>query len=1310
MLFSPRLLVAIACSVAILSAQTVPLSFNPSAAQYSSALDRIVMISGSPNVLHIFDPAANRDVTVPLDNLPGSLSVSPDGLHAAVGTSGSVYYIDLRSAAVQNTFPGGIGIGSVLLSNSALYINPIILGGNNSDPSTIYVDLGTGQSTILSGSIAGTGGSPVSGAGVNPVNGQIYQAVSSSPSVMYRLVLNGTRVVQNAWPYFSAHSAGGSVWFSPDGNRIYAGNGTVVNSSTNATEDMTYLSTVPSGSPLQSLTESASRSQVAYIAQVPPYPTSPPVDDTHVKLLNSQYLTPAGSFALTSFTVGSKQFAAHGRFVFFSSDGSNLYAVDQADATSGLTNAYAVQSIALRNPTTCTTMLDSTSTRDEGDGGLYTVNISAGTNCTFTASADSSWITIVSGTYGSGDTPLVFELQRNSTGQRRSGSISAGGQTVAITQDIPAPNESFVPLSFNAVAGEYDKALDRFVMVSAAPNEMHIFDPVANADQVFPLGPAPLSLSLSADGKSAIVGHDGWASAVDLVNTQVSKVYVLQDVANIVALGPNGFAYTFQKSTGTSGTSLDLSTGTPKQVSLASGVNAARVGPSGHKLYLDQSGLGTYDLQSSPIISGFSTYPNQNLACGGLWFTQDGTRLLSGCGSVFSVSDVASQDLQPAGSAPLALGGFRWADDSQAAKTIAVIPGDPYQNSIYGVQDTVIQFFASNDLNLQSETPAPTFSVAGKTYAGHGNVVSWNSAGSRVFVLEQADSTANLTSSFAISTIVNPSSLAPCAYTTDAQAITVADANGVQLPGRSTNCSWNFTTDASWITASNRPSSVPAGQSISVNLENNQASTPRTGHVLIGGQSITVTQDPAGCSFQFALSSFTAYSDAATQAIPFTTIGSNCGWTATSSAPWIAINSPSSGVGSGSVSVSISSNTTGSSRSASVLIAGRSILIFQLNTATPNMSVGLGFVPVTPCRIADTRNSEGPFGGPLVAGSTSRDFLLPQSSCGIPVSALAYALNITVVPSGPLGYLTVSPTGGTRPLVSTLNSDDGRIKANAAIVAAGSGGGVTVFATNDTHVVIDITGYFDPFDYSAMWFVTVPPCRVLDTRNSDGPLGGPDLAGNSPRAVPLLQSACNLQTSAKAYSLNFTAIPHGSLDFLSAWPGGQTQPLVSTLNAPTGTVVANAAIIKAGISNDISVYGTQDADLVIDTNGYFAARGAYDGLVFYPIIPCRALDTRAGNSPLSGAATYDAGTACGIPPSAQALVLNATVVPKGPLGYLTLWPAGLAQPLVSTLNAQDGSVTSNLAIVPVTNNRIGAFASNTTDLILDVSGYFAPYE
>jgi hypothetical protein len=71
-------------------------------------------------------------------------------------------------------------------------------------------------------------------------------------------------------------------------------------------------------------------------------------------------------------------------------------------------------------------------------------------------------------------------------------------------------------------------------------------------------------------------------------------------------------------------------------------------------------------------------------------------------------------------------------------------------------------------------------------------------------------------------------------------------------------------------------------------------------------------------------------------------------------------------------------------------------------------------------------------------------------------------------------------------------------------------------------------------------------------------------------------------------------------------------------------------------------------------------------------------------------------------------VLNATVVPSGPLGFLTLWPHGAVQPPVSTLNAGDGAITSNMAIVPTTDGSISAFASDPTHLVLDISGYFAP--
>jgi hypothetical protein len=370
---------------------------------------------------------------------------------------------------------------------------------------------------------------------------------------------------------------------------------------------------------------------------------------------------------------------------------------------------------------------------------------------------------------------------------------------------------------------------------------------------------------------------------------------------------------------------------------------------------------------------------------------------------------------------------------------------------------------------------------------------------------------------------------------------------------------------------------------------------------------------------------------------------------------------------------------------------------------------GLSFVPVTPCRIADTRNATGPFGGPFLHGqAAARAFAVPNSACGIPTTAQAYALNMTVVPHGVLGFLTAFPCGQPQPLASNLNSD-GRNKAVAGILPAGTNGAVCFFATHDTDLVLDINGYFVPdTDTTAMAFYPMAPCRLVDTRLATGSLGGPSLVATATRSFPLLSSPCNIPATAKAYSLNYTAVPHGPLGFLTTWPTGVAQPFVSTLNAPTGANTANAAIVPAGTNGDISVFVTHPADLVIDVNGYFAPPGP-GGLSLHNLAPCRVLDTRnpAGALPFNGAKDLNvAAASCGAPASAQSYVLNATVVPPGPLGFLTLWPQGSAQPLVSTLNAGDGAITSNLAIVPATNGSISIFGSGPTHVVMDISGYF----
>ncbi len=170
---------------------------------------------------------------------------------------------------------------------------------------------------------------------------------------------------------------------------------------------------------------------------------------------------------------------------------------------------------------------------------------------------------------------------------------------------------------------------------------------------------------------------------------------------------------------------------------------------------------------------------------------------------------------------------------------------------------------------------------------------------------------------------------------------------------------------------------------------------------------------------------------------------------------------------------------------------------------------GLQFSSITPCRLVDTRQT----GNPL-QGGIAQNYAIPQlGDCNVPSTATAYSLNVTVVPHGGLGYLTIWPAGQAQPTISTMNSLDGRIKANAAIVPAGASGAVSVFVSNTTDLVLDIDGYFEPASGRHCSSIALKPCRVLDTRKTNGALGGPYLPSGQERDFPVLESNCQIPST-----------------------------------------------------------------------------------------------------------------------------------------------------------------------------------------------------
>jgi hypothetical protein len=203
----------------------------------------------------------------------------------------------------------------------------------------------------------------------------------------------------------------------------------------------------------------------------------------------------------------------------------------------------------------------------------------------------------------------------------------------------------------------------------------------------------------------------------------------------------------------------------------------------------------------------------------------------------------------------------------------------------------------------------------------------------------------------------------------------------------------------------------------------------------------------------------------------------------------------------------------------------------------------------------------------------------------VPANAAAYSLNLTVLPAVALAYLTVWPTAQTQPFVSTLNSFDGAVVANAAIVPAGAGGAVNTFVTDAAEIVIDTNGYFGAAGGAGeLRFFPVPPCRAADTRLAGN--GAPVMAASETREF-VLAGKCGVPQGAKAFAVNVTVAPNGPLGFLTMWPSGKNMPLVSTLNSFLGRVVANAAIVPAGTNGGVNVFVTNQTHVILDVNGYF---------------------------------------------------------------------------------------------------------------------------
>lgn len=386
----------------------------------------------------------------------------------------------------------------------------------------------------------------------------------------------------------------------------------------------------------------------------------------------------------------------------------------------------------------------------------------------------------------------------------------------------------------------------------------------------------------------------------------------------------------------------------------------------------------------------------------------------------------------------------------------------------------------------------------------------------------------------------------------------------------------------------------------------------------------------------------------------------------------------------------------------------------------PNDRLGY-YHPVSPFRVRDTRS-----GAPI--GSNGSIAVDVTGSGGVPASgAAAIVVNVTAIKPTKSTYLTVYPSGESRPTASNLNVTAGRTVANLVVAKIGADGRIRIYnATGSTHVVVDIAGWYDNIlraypdapDPSGARFSPVTPFRALDTRTAGAktPMGP-----GTTRTLGIAGVGGLPATGVTAVALNVTAVKPTKSTYLTVYPSGESRPLASNVNAPAGSIVPNLVVAKVGVDGKIRIYNSSGSThVVVDVAGWYGTHGSgdlfgsFDGTLaggeFTANSPVRVLDTRASGPVGPGQkVTIDLAGRGYLPPAGLGgVVLNVTGVAPTKATYLTVYPTGAARPLASNLNLRAGTTVANLVFAKVSaSGKVDIYnEAGSTHVVADIAGWF----
>jgi hypothetical protein len=250
-----------------------------------------------------------------------------------------------------------------------------------------------------------------------------------------------------------------------------------------------------------------------------------------------------------------------------------------------------------------------------------------------------------------------------------------------------------------------------------------------------------------------------------------------------------------------------------------------------------------------------------------------------------------------------------------------------------------------------------------------------------------------------------------------------------------------------------------------------------------------------------------------------------------------------------------------------------------------NPSGAAAFVPITPCRVLDTRpapdnigNRDTPIGASETHTVTTNGSI--GECTGIPAEATGVSLNVTAVDATAPTFLTLWPTGATRPTASNLNPTPGSPPTpNAVTTGLSAGGAFDIFNRFGTvNVIVDINGYYTGHDHDDRYYTQAEvDAAVANAKSVSAYAGG-----------PANQEVVLTGTAAVVRSVSITAPVDGTVTANSSgyvWLASGTD-MIARCSLTTGTSLEN------GTYQYVEIHSTGAAsDVVSGTRGFDVAAG-----------------------------------------------------------------------------------------------------------------------